>query len=171
MHLRRPLISGLLGLSVVVTGLLAPATSFAASSPAAATATTSTACTNGHWPASVQGKPTLLHAGAPGGDYIWHDAAGWHLRVTHANSLRRVFTGRIVASAPMTVTPFRTEAGDTIALSADKLTLNFGYVDGLDFRTDCARRLTFSGSVAGVKLPTSRIWLGYRNHHPLETCS
>ena len=84
-----------------------------------------------------------------------------------------MFTGRIVASAPMTVTPFRTEAGDTIALSADKLTLtytfyNFGYVDGLDFRTDCARRLTFSGSVAGVKLPTSRIWLGYRNHHPLE---
>jgi uncharacterized membrane protein len=171
MHLRRPLVTGLLGLNVLVAGLLAPATSLAMSSTTASA--TTTACTDGHWPASVQGRPTILHAGGPAGDYIWHDVAGWHLRVTHATAARRVFTGRIVASAPLTVTPFRTEAGDSIALSADKLTItyrfyNYGHVDGLDFRTDCARRVTFSGSMAGIKLPTSRMWIGYRNRHPLQ---
>jgi hypothetical protein len=171
MHPRRPLIAGLFGLGLLVTGLLAPATSFAASAPT--TTTTTTACTDGHWPVSVQGRPTALHAGGPAGDYVWHDAAGWHLRVTHASSTRRTFTGRISASAPMTVTPFRLETGDTITLSADKLTItykfyNYGHVDGLDFKTACAHRLTFSGSMSGVKLPTSRIWIGYHNRHPLQ---
>jgi hypothetical protein len=174
MRHRRPLITALLGLSVLVAGLLAPATSFAASPSGATTAAAATAaCTNGHWPASVQGKPTILHSGGRAGDYIWHDSAGWHLRVTHANSLRRVFTGRITASAPMTVKAFRTENADAIALSADNKTItykfyNYGHVDGLDFKTDCARRVTFAGSMAGVKLPTSRIWIGHRNRHPLQ---
>jgi hypothetical protein len=93
--------------------------------------------------------------------------------VTHANTLRRVFTGRIVASAPMTVTPFRLEKGDSIVLSADKLVItykfyNYGRVDGLDFKTACARRVAFSGSMAGTKLPIRRIWIGYHNHHPLQ---
>jgi hypothetical protein len=172
MHVRRPLVTGLLGLSAVA-GLLAPTTSLAASSPTATTTTATAACTDGHWPVSVQGRPTILRSGGPAGDYIWHDATGWHLRVTHPNPIRRVFTGRITASAPMTVTPFRTEGGDSIALSADKLTItywffNFGRVDGLDFRTACAHRVTFSGSMAGSRLPASRVWLGYRNRHPLE---
>lgn len=173
MHLRRSLLTGLLGLSVVAAGLLVPATSLASSSSTATGTTTTAVCTDGHWPASVQGRPTILHSGGPAGDYIWHDAAGWHLRVTHATRIRRVFTGRIVASAPMAVTPFRTEAGDTIGLSADKLTItyrfiNYGHVDGLDFRTACAHRVSFSGSMSGTRLPTSRIWIGYRNRHPLE---
>jgi hypothetical protein len=170
MHLRRPLTTGLLGLSILVLGLVAPATTFAASPT---TTATEAACTNGHWPASVQGRPTALHAGGPAGDYIFHDATGWHLRVTHANTLRRVFTGRIVASAAMTVTPFRIEGGDTIALSADKLTItykfyNYGRVDGLDFTTACARRVAFSGSMAGAKLPIGRLWIGAHNRHPLQ---
>jgi hypothetical protein len=171
MHFRRPLITGLFGLSVLVAGLFAPATSFAASPSPATTATA--ACTDGHWPASVQGRPTSLHAGGGAGDYIWHSISGWHLRVTHANSTRRVFTGRIVASAPLTVTPARLEPGDWIALSADKLTItykfyNYGRIDGLDFTTACAHRVTFRGSMSATKLPTGRIWIGYHNRHPLE---
>jgi hypothetical protein len=172
MHLRRPLATGLLSLSVLVVGLLAPAATFAATPTATATPTLEATCA-GHWPASVQGKPTLLHAGGRAGDYIWHDRYGWHLRVTHATSARRIFTGRITASAPMTVTPFRLEPGDVVTLSADKLTLtykffNYGYIDGIDFKTDCARRVAFAGKMSGLKLPTSRIWIGYRNHHPLQ---
>ena len=170
MHIRRPLLTGLLGLGVLTAGLIAPARSFAATPT---TTTTTEATCAGHWPASVQGKPTSLHSGGPAGDYIWHNSTGWHLRVTHANTLRRVFTGRIAASAPMTVTPFRLEAGDSIVLSADKLSLtykffNYGRVDGIDFTTDCARRVTFGGSMAGTKLPIRRIWVGYNNHHPLQ---
>ena len=170
MRLRRPLATGLLGLSVLVLGLVAPATSFAAT-PTAVTA--EPACTNGHWPASVQGRPTALHAGGPAGDYIWHDAAGWHLRVTHANTLQRVFTGRIVASAPMAFTPYRNEGADSISLSADKLTItykfyNYGRLDGLDFTTACARRVAFGGSMACAKLRIGRIWVGSHNRHPLQ---
>ena len=176
--LRRSLIGGLIGLGLIAAGLLGPAAALAASpAPAdvAAPATTTTAatCIDGHWPLSVQGQPTLFHAGAAAGDYVWHDAGGWHLRVTHRGTARAVFTGRIVSSAPMTATPIRLEGRDVIALSADRLTLtyrlyNYGHVDGVDIRTACTRRLAFSGSLNGVKLPTWRIWIGHRNRHPLQ---
>jgi hypothetical protein len=175
MRLRRSLIGGLIGLSTITAGLLAPATTFAATtSPAGTTTVATTAtCTDGRWPASVQGVPTLFHAGAAAGDYTWHDANGWHLRVTHVGTTRAVFTGRIVSSAPMTAVPVRLEGGDMIALSADRLTLtyrfyNYGAIDGVDFKTGCARRVAFSGSLNGVKLPVRRIWIGHDNRHPLE---
>jgi hypothetical protein len=174
MNLRRSMFGGLIALSTLTTGLLAPATTLAATpAPTAATATTTTTCTDGHWPLAVQGVPTLFHAGAAAGDYIWHDVYGWHLRVTHRGTGRVVFSGRIVSSAPMTAAPFRLEAGDWISLSADRLTLtyrfvNYGAIDGVNIRTACARRLTFAGYMSGVKLPTTRIWVGRNNHHPLS---
>ncbi|HEX5825272.1 MAG TPA: hypothetical protein VFY18_12510 [Candidatus Limnocylindrales bacterium] len=174
MRLRRSFIGSLIGLSAITAGLLAPASAFAATtSPAASTVSTAVVCTDGRWPLAVQGVPTLFHAGAQAGDYIWHDANGWHLRVTHVGSTRAVFTGRIVSSAPMTARAIRLEGGDTMALSADRLTLtyrfyNYGAVDGIDFKTACARRLAFSGSLNGAKLPVGRIWIGHGNHHPLQ---
>ena len=45
---------------------------------------------------------------------------------------------------------------------------NYGKVDGLNFRTDCARRLAFAGSMGSSKLPIGRIWVGRGNHHPLQ---
>ncbi len=170
MHVRRMLMSGVLGVSALGAGFLAPAATFAATP---ATASTPVTCVDGHWPASVQGKPSFLKAGSRAGDYIWHDSTGWHLRVTHPGSKKVVFTGRIAASAALTVTPFRLEKGDTITLSADKKSLtykfyNYGYLDGIDFKTACAHRLAFGGSMAGHKLPVSRIWLGHRHRHPLE---
>jgi hypothetical protein len=174
MRLRRSLTGGLIGLTAITAALLAPASAFAASpSPAASAPTTTAVCTDGRWPLAVQGVPTLWHAGARAGDYIWHDANGWHLRVTHFGSTKAVFTGRIVSSAPMTATAIRLEGRDTMALSADKLTLtyrfyNYGAVDGIDFKTACARRVAFSGSLNGAKLPIGRIWVGHGNHHPLQ---
>ena len=168
---RRRVITGLLTLSALGAGLVVPAATLAASPNPTVAATA--ACPDTHWPVSVQGRPIKLHAGARGGDYIWHDAKGWHLRVTHAGTKKLVFTGRIVSSAPMTVTPFRLENADGITLSADKLTLtyrfrNYGRLDGFDLKTDCAQRLAISGSMAGRKLPTNRILLGRHGRHPLQ---
>jgi hypothetical protein len=86
---------------------------------------------------------------------------------------KAVFTGRIRSDKPLTVTGVKLEKGDTFILSADKLTLtyrfaNYGHIDGLDFRTACADRLGFSGSMDGALLPISRIWIGARGHHPLQ---
>ena len=163
-------------LLLVVGGLVAsfaaPSATFAATRSPTTTPTTAP-CDDGHWPATVQGVPTLWHAGAAAGDYLWHDATGWHLRVTHRGTGRVVFSGRIASSAPMTAAPVRLEAGDTFTLSADRLTLtyrfvNHGAVDGLNLRTDCARRITVAGGMDGSKLDVGRIWIGRGNHHPLE---
>ena len=171
-HRRRSLAASLLVLSGLTAALVGPAATFAAS-PDATTATTTTTCSETHWPVSVQGVPLTLKAGARAGDYIWHSSTGWHLRVTHPGSAKVTFTGRIVSSAPMTFKPVRLEKGDTITLSADKKTLtykfyNYGKIDGIDFKTACAQRLRFSASINGRKLATSRILLGHYGRHPLE---
>jgi hypothetical protein len=163
----------------IVAALAIPASMAASTSVSASSTTTTTAaistttCSDGHWPASVQGVPTLFHAGARGGDYIWHDARGWHLRVTHAGTARVVFSGRIVSSAPLDAVPVKLEGRDYVALSADRKVItyrmvNYGRIDGFDFRTACAQRLTFTGNMAGSRLPTSRIWIGHNNRHPLQ---
>jgi len=163
---RRLGLSGLIAVAALSASLLVPATMFAAD-------TTTTTCDEGHWPRSVQGLPTMLKAGARAGDYIWHDSRGWHLRVTHPGTTKVGFSGRIVSTTPITFTPYRLEPGDTATLSADKLTLtyrfaNYGHLDGVDFKTACARKLVFSGAMAGVRLPVGRIWIGYNGVHPLQ---
>jgi hypothetical protein len=180
MTIRRSILGSLVGLTALTAALVAPTAALATSpstalSPSAATTPTSptAVCDDGHWPATVQGVPTLWHAGAAAGDYLWHDAAGWHLRVTHRGTGRVVFAGRITSSAPLTAAPVRLETGDVFALSADRLTLtyrfvNHGRIDGLNFRTACARRITIGGSMNGSRLPVGRIWIGRSNLHPLE---
>jgi hypothetical protein len=175
MTIRRSILGSLIGLLALTAALVAPASTLAASpAPSTATPPTAAVCTDGHWPASVQGVPTLFKAGAAAGDYIWHDSTGWHLRVTHRGTARVVFSGRIVSSAAITYArAVRLEGSDFIALSADHKTLtyrftNFGRVDGLNFRTACARRVTFAGSMGASKLPVGRIWIGHGNRHPLQ---
>ena len=178
MRLRLSLATGLLSLSGLLGAVVMPAATLAAT-PAGTIAVgsmsvaTAAACPDGHWPRSVQGVPTLFHAGGRAGDYIWHDANGWHLRVTHATSTRFVFSGRIVSSAPLDATPVKLEGRDFVAVSADRKVItyrlvNYGHIDGFDFRTACARSLSFSGYMNGAKLPISRIWLGHYNMHPLQ---
>jgi hypothetical protein len=162
--IRRRAISAVLAASAVA--ILAPAAVFA-------TEPTTPACPDTHWPAAVQGKPTNLKAGARGGDYFWHDKNGWHLRVTHAGTRKVVFTGKIVSSTPIKVTGVLLEKKDAFTLSADKKTLtykfnNYGHIDGLNFTTACAQHLSIRGSMAGKKLPVTRIWLGVRHVHPLS---
>ena len=125
MKLRLWLASGALTMSSLLAAVAVPAATLATTAAAgsATSTTTATACTDGHWPRSVQGKPTLWHAGARAGDYIWHDATGWHFRVTHATSTRFVFSGRIVSSAPLDAAPVKLEGRDYVALSADRKTI------------------------------------------------
>ncbi len=176
-RLGRTLASGLFCLSGLGVALAAPMSVAAADpDPAAAAvadgAITTTACTAGHWPASVQGRP-WLHAGSRAGDYIWHDAAGWHLRVTHPGTRAVVFSGTIRSDEALTVKGVRLESQDSFTVSSDKKTVtyrfvNHGRVDGLDFRTDCAKHLSFGGRMNGHRLPVGRIWIGHRAHHPLQ---
>ena len=84
------------GAIALASGLIAPASPFAATSPAATDGTPATTCTGGPWPYAVQGMPAV-HAGSAAGDYLWHDATGWHLRVTHPGTYGLGFSGTIRA--------------------------------------------------------------------------
>ncbi len=170
-HRRRVLLRTLFGVAIVSAALIAPATSIAASPAAMPATTVAASCTAGHWPARTQGRPVTLQAHGAAGDYLWHNAKGWHLRVTHRGSAGVVFTGKIVSDQPLTVVPRRLESRDTYTLSGDGLTLtyrfvNHGGVDGLDIRTACATQLRVRGAMAGAKLPVRRIWLGRAGLHP-----
>ena len=170
---RRLFLSTLLTVCALAAALFVPAATLAAS-PAATSATpTTVTCDEGRWPRSVQGQPVTFKAGARAGDYLGHNANGWHLRFTHPGTRKVVFSGKIISNAPLTVAPYKLERGDSFALSADGKTLtyrfaNYGRIDGLDVRTACATRLWFKGSMAGAKLPPGRIWIGRAGRHPLQ---
>ena len=182
-RIRRATASALLALGGLGLAVAAPAGAAAAepvapgavadAAPAiAATPATTTVCDDGHWPTTVQGRPRFA-AGSPAGDYLWHDARGWHLRVTHVGSRRVVFSGTISADQPITVNGVLLEKNDHFTLSADKLSLsyrfvNYGRIDGLNFRTACASSVTFLGKVAGHDLGVRRIWIGHHRRHPLK---
>jgi hypothetical protein len=167
-------LSAALALLAISLTFIVPAGMFAATSTTtASTTSTTTTCDEGRWPARVQGQPTTFAAGARAGDYIWHDANGWHLRFTHPGTTRIIFSGTVVSNAPLTVKGYRLESGDSFSLSADHKTLtyrfaNYGRIDGLDVRTACASRLAFKGLMAGLKLPVGRIWVGRAGNHPLQ---
>ena len=122
-------------------------------------------------PAGVKGKPVGLAAGSRGGDYIWHDKDGWHLRVTHATDDKRVYTGVIHSTKPMTKEPVALEKTDSVKLSADRKTLtfsfaNYGFIDGVDFTTDCSQAVTFALRAGGRHLDRTRVYLGAKKAHP-----
>lgn len=163
----------LLGASALSVALIAPSGAFAATPTSTATdGATATACAGGAWPYAVQGAPVLL-AGSAAGDHLWHDATGWHLRVTHPGTYAAGFSGTIRANRPLHVAGFRLEGGDTFTVSADGLSVsyrfvNHGRLDGLDFTTECATRLGVSARMNGALLPVRRIWLGHAGRHPLQ---
>jgi hypothetical protein len=162
-----------LALIALTVALIAPVGASAATLTAAATdGVSATACTGGAWPLSVQGMPAV-RAGSAAGDYIWHDATGWHLRVTHHSTTPFVFSGTIRANRPLHVTGYRLESGDKFTVSADHLSVtyrfvNHGRLDGLNFTTECATRLAFGGRMNGAALPVRRIWIGHNGRHPLQ---
>ena len=129
-------------------------------------------CDRAPWSPRVQGRPKSFSGGDRGGDYLWHDLDGFHLRVTHKANERVVYTGVIHSSAPMTMDRVRLEKGDAVALSADRRTIvfafaNHGHVDGVNFHTACAGRLTVSRLHAGShRLPADRVYLGAFGVHP-----
>ncbi|MGN6606912.1 MAG: hypothetical protein ACTHMS_07875 [Jatrophihabitans sp.] len=161
-----------------LSGLSAAAALVALAAPANAATTTrapsstAAACDRTAWEAAVQGRPASFTAGARGGDYLWHDAHGFHLRVTHRGDHRAVYTGVITASAAMRLDPVRLERGDVVRLSADRRTLSFafvdyGHIDGVDFHTDCAASLRVGRlHVGNANLPAWRVYLGSKERHP-----
>lgn len=168
----RQLAAAILALAALSVAMIVPASTFAATGPTATDGASATTCTAGAWPYAVQGAPVIV-AGSAAGDHLWHDATGWHLRVTHPGTYPVIFSGTIRANRPLHVHGFRLETGDAFTVSADGLSVsyrfrNHGRLDGLDFTTECATRLYVSSRMNGALLPVRRIWLGHAGRHPLQ---
>ena len=162
------------GIAAIASGLIclaAPAGAATSTGQAPAPAS-SAACDRAPWQPVVQGAPPNFSAGDRGGDYLWHDLTGFHLRVTHRNDGRQVYSGLVTSSAPMRIDPVRLERGDVLRLSPDHRSFvfafaDYGKVDGVNFHTDCAAALTVSRLHVGkAALPANRVYLGRREAHP-----
>src|SRR4051812_8735704 len=172
MTYRRTALLTAAALTTGAIGLAAPAASASAASASAAPSPTAAACDRAPWEAKVQGAPAGFGAGSPSGDYLWHDRRGFHLRVTHAAHDRRVYRGVLTSSAPMKIDRGRLERGDRVALSNNHRTLVFafathGYLDGVNFPTFCAARVTVSHlRVGDHRLGATHVYLGATKAHP-----
>jgi len=137
--------------------------------------TPTTSCSSRPWQPEVQGTPPNFNAGERGGDYLWKTSTGFHLRVTHRNDYRAVYSGVITSTAPMTMKPVRLEGGDIAALSASRKTLvfrfaDYGHIDGIDFVAPCTPTLHVGSlRVGSAALTPSRVYLGATRHHPRQT--
>jgi hypothetical protein len=161
------------GVALAFGGLATATTAGAATTtPKAGATAPCLANRDDEWPDWVNGQPAGFEAGANGGVYLWHDTSGWHLRVTHKTDDRVSFGGTIVTRGMFSdVEGVMLERGDQFEVSPDHHAItfrfmNYGHIDGLDFRTHCAPALEFSFQADGHQLPANRAVIGHEDRHP-----
>lgn len=157
-------------MSAALVGASASGAFAASPSTSTAKSAASTCLPAGHddaWPVYAQGAP-----GRDPGVRVWHDAAGWHLRVTHNTLHDRVFEGEIVTTGTLVdVKSVRLEKNDYVRLGNNGHALafrfnNYGGTDGIDFATHCAPFLEFGFATDSHRLPVSHISIGASAHNP-----
>lgn len=156
--------SGLAAAALLATG------SFALAAPAGASDADAGACTTGeHWPASAAGRP----AAHPETDavYVWHTSRGWRVRVNDPGADRAVFTGSVKVDGQVFGVGRHLESGGEGVLNTDAhgtyfRFVNFGGVDGLNFRTRCSTTLALKVKRNGVAVPADHVYVGASGQHP-----
>jgi len=157
------------GIALVSGGVMAISGATVASG-----ATSPPSCTthDDPWPPYTQGVPAGIDPNTAAGVYMWHDAYGWHIRVTHHTDSLRTFSGQLITNGTFAnVAPVQLEAGDTLATSANKHTVsflftNYGHIDGLNFMTHCSTSIQFAFQSDGHTVPADKIIIGHGGVHP-----
>ena len=174
MNLKRVIaMAAITGTAAIGLGAALPAGAQTSASDAPEPTAETTGCQFGQWPAAVNGRPVQLQPGATAGLYLWHDDTGWHAFVTHAN--HRPVTFRITVKSTTKIYGVEThdEGGDAVIEHADDhaVTLrarNFGYLDGMNFRTACGRGIEVSGTIDGHPLDAAHVFVGHDGNHPAQ---
>jgi hypothetical protein len=114
-------------------------------------------CPGSEWPTTAENTPALLGSG-PAGYYVWHDRAGWHLRLKGQTGT--VYSGRVVADAQLRVVHVDPAIASSLTAQKDRFSFRItgsGSVRAIDFRASCAGRLAFAfGTQTGAsQAPTS----------------
>jgi hypothetical protein len=166
--LKRLVLSTLAG--AIVVGGSVVGTGVAGASTALSTTTTTTAkCDTHAWPAAAEGRPPAAKVGMTG-VALWHDADGWHLRVSEAGPDRAVFTG-VVSTDGLLVSVRRHLEGGDITLSPGPHSVvyrftNYGGVDGIDFGALCGSTIRVTAFMNGRPVPVSHVVIGSGDTHP-----
>jgi len=160
-----------IGLGTVLPAGAQTATSVPDSTGTSEPAAETTGCQFGQWPADVQGRPVQLKAGAEAGLYLWHNDHGWHAFVTHADHQKVTFRITVRSTTNIYGVETHDERGDAVIEHADEhaVTLratNYGYLDGMNFRTGCGRGIEVSGTINGQPLTASQVFVGHDGDHP-----
>lgn len=163
---------GMVGVLFGAGGLLASAGGASASGAGRTVAARCAATDAKRWPVWANGRPAGIDPKTAAGTFMWHDRAGWHIRVTHRDQARRSFAGRLETSGRFfDVKAVRLEGHDTVKLSADRHTLtfrfgNYGAIDGLNFRVACAPSIGFEFVSDGTLLPVDKVTIGHSAVNP-----
>jgi hypothetical protein len=130
-----------------------------------------TQCQFGHWPADVQGVPASFHSGSAAGLYLWHTDTGWKAAVTHPGHFPVVFKIRVESSGKIYGVERHDEGHDDVRVNATRTaaglrSVDWGYIDGMAFRTACAEHIVVSGTIDGLPLRNEQVFIGANGHHP-----
>jgi len=165
---RRLALIAVAGITLVAAGLFASGATLASGA-----ATTDCNVVEDPWPAYTQGIPANINPLTAAGVYMWHDANGWHIRVTHKTDSLRTFSGQLITGGGhfAGVTAVKLEPGDAYAVSPNQRTItflftNYGHIDGLNFHTHCVPSITFAFQSDGVTVPPHKITIGHNGVHP-----
>jgi hypothetical protein len=163
---RRIAAASIIGMALGAMAMVsAPVTSGAATSAC-------TVKTDDHWAPRVQGEPAGINPKTSAATYMWHDASGWHIRVTHHTTNLKSFSGQITTAGTFAkAKPVHLEKADSFVVSADGHSRSFmfknhGYIDGVDFHTRCAPSVKFAFQSDGKATPKARIIIGKKSVHP-----
>ena len=166
--MRKRVVAGLAGVALftALVGAAQPVGADESSEPVAET----TGCSEGQWPAAVEGQPPGLAPGAPAGMYLWHDTHGWHAVVTEPGRDPARFAGRIRSASEIYGVERRTERRDALVRQSEHVLrfrfTNFGGLDGIQFRTRCGDGIGVTGALNGTKLTPDQVFIGADGHHP-----
>jgi len=149
------------------------ATPAAAVSTATPAAPTTPVCHLEEWPDEATGQPAGLKAGATKGFYLWHNAEGWHLEVTHPSDDHMVFSGYITTNGTLAAQRVDDERNDFVTVGPDHHTVsfvfnNYGGIDGVHFETHCATTLVVHLRINGHEVAPEQVFIGHGSVNPLS---
>ena len=151
---------------VIQRGSTSPTTSVAAGASAsngqpAVSAAVATACSTTPWPAGVSGRPAFRRG--PGGIYAWVEKGMLRLAFETEPGAPRQFDGRVVANAPVKALSGTVERRDVVKASGQQVAFSLrvnAAGDSFDVVSPCATSFSIEGSVDGVPLASTQIFVG-----------
>ncbi len=147
------------GSAAPTTSAVAPIAASTAQPPALAAV--ATACPTTPWPVAVSGRPAFRRG--PGGVYAWIEKGVLRLAFETDPGSPRQFDGRVVANAPVKALSGGVERRDVVKASGQQVAFSLrvnAAGDSFDVVSPCATSFSIDGSIDGVALAPTQIFVG-----------